>query len=384
MLNKILIFFTFLISVFFPPLILVNITPSLFRSSLFVIFLTLILLKLSINNSSNSILVYKKYLIHIILLFFYFIIILFRSIFLNIDFSISFGYFLMLFIPLSFQIIFLLDKTFFFNKLLNLYILSFKVICYSIIINFVLNLFISINLGFLSSLLSNDNYEYNASFFGISIDKFFGPINVSRNFFFFIEPVFTSIFFVFNIVFVSNILLDKHKRRFKIINLLAGLLTFSFLFFILILLVYTIKSLKKINIVQILFILPLLLIIGFGVFFIFDSSSFVERTIRFQGALDEISLMNLSEFLIGFGYLKEFSLDRGFSAGILSLLLESGAIIYFIVIYFLYSLSSSKLLFIITLVSLFAFEPIKFPLFWISFIISSFIFKSKFNFQINN
>ena len=135
MLNRSLIFFTLLISVFFPPFIFVNITSSLFRTSLFVIFLIVILVKLITNQGGSSLLIVKKYFVHFFLLLIYFLIIVYRALLLKVDFSISFGYFLILIIPLSFQLIFLLDKSAFFSRLLKFYILSFKIICYCIILN---------------------------------------------------------------------------------------------------------------------------------------------------------------------------------------------------------------------------------------------------------
>lgn len=377
MINKYVIFFSFFISIIFPPLVFANLTSSNFRAGLFAIFLGTLILKLFPIMSSKLFIVLSKYWIHLLCLLVYLIIIILRWAFFNIDFSISFGYFLVLLVPLLFHIIFFYDNERFTSRFIKTYIYFFNIICYSIIINFLFNLIYTINIDILSSLFTNENYEYNVSIFGISIDKFFGPINVSRNFFFFIEPVFTSTFFILNIFYISKCLTGKHKSRFALINLLAGILTFSFLFFILLIFVFFSKSISKFKLKQLLVGIPVVSLLGFFVFTIFDSSSFLERSIRFQAALEEISAMKFVDYIFGFGYLKEYSLDRGFSAGILNLLLEGGAIIYFIVIYFLYSFSSSRVLFIICIVSLFVFEPNKFPFFWLSYIISSYVFRSK-------
>ena len=166
------------------------------------------------------------------------------------------------------------------------------------------------------------------------------------------------------------------------INIIAGILTFSFLFFVLLIIIYFIIAISKFKIKQIFISIPIALLSGVFILSIFDSSSLFERSIRFQAALEEISTMNLVDYIYGFGYLKEYAFDRGFSAGILNLLLEGGGLIYLIVIYFLFSLSSSNLLFYISIISLFVFEPNKFPFFWISLTVSSYVFKS--NYQLSN
>jgi hypothetical protein len=381
MLNKYFLIFTFLILLIFPPFVFVNLIPSIFRSILFFIFLCILIIKefsiLKIKFSE----VLSRYWTHFLFLFIYLIIIIIRSFIFNFDFLISFGYYLIFLSATLFHIIIFHSEKKIVKKFIKYYIFFFKIICIFIILNFLCNLFFSINIGFLSTLFSNENYEYNVSIFGISINKFFGPINVSRNFFYFIEPVFASIFFIFNIFFISECLNTKEKNHFLMINLIAGILTFSFLFFVLLILVFFLKSISKFKIKQIFLGVPIALLLAFLIFSIFDSSSILERSIRFQAAFEEISTMKFIDYIFGFGYLKEYSLDRGFSAGILNLLLEGGAIIYLIFLYFLFSLSNSRLLFFICFISLFVLEPNKFPFFWISFTLSSYVFKTKFNFS---
>jgi hypothetical protein len=380
MLNKYLLIFSFFILIIFPPFVFVNLFSSSFRVSLFFIFLSILTIKLlSILTIKLSDVLFK-YWSHFLFLLIYLIILLIRTLLFNFEFLISFGYYLIFLCATFFHIIFFHSENKFIENFYKYYIIFFKIICFSIILNFICNLFFSINISFLSTLFSSENYEYNVSLLGISIDKFFGPINVSRNFFFFIEPVFASIFFIFNIFFISECLNIKDKNRFLIINLTAGILTFSFLFFVLLIIVFFLKSISKFKIKQIIFGLPISLLLGFFVFSIFDSSSILERSIRFQAAFEEISSMKFIDYIFGFGYLKEYSLDRGFSAGILNLLLEGGAIIFLIFLYNLFSLSNSRLLFFISFISLFVLEPNKFPFFWISFTLASYVFKSKFKF----
>ena len=378
MLSKYFIFFTFLILIIFPPFVFVNLIPSSFRSVLFFIFLCILIIRLFSILTIKLSEVLLRYWIHFLFLFIYLIIIIIRSLLFNFDFLISFGYYLIFLSATFFHILFFHSEKNFIKQFINYYIFFFKIICISIILNFLCNLFFSINISILSTLFSSENYEYNVSILGISIDKFFGTINVSRNFFYFIEPVFTSIFFILNIFFISECLNTKEKNRFLIINLIAGILTFSFLFFVLLILVFFLKSIFKFKIKQIILVVPIALLLAFLIFSIFDSSSILERSIRFQSAFEEISTMKFIDYIFGFGYLKEYSLDRGFSAGILNLLLEAGGIIYLIFLYFLFSLSNSRLLFFICFISLFVFEPNKFPFFWISFTLSSYVFKSKF------
>jgi hypothetical protein len=378
MLNKYVLIFSFLILIIFPPFVFVNLISSSFRSILFFIFLCILFIKLFSISSTKLPVILSKHWIHFLFLFIYLIIIIIQSVLFSHDFIISFGYFLILFTAIIFHIIFFFSEKTIIEKFIKYYITFFKIVCLSILLNFLCNLFFSIKINSLSSFLSSENYDYNVSLFGITIDKYFGPINVSRNFFFFIEPVFTSPFFIFNIFFLADCLSYREKNRFLSMNIIAGILTFSFLFFVLLIIVFLVKSISKFKIKQIIIGVPIALLSGVFIFSIFDSSSIIERLIRFQAALDEISTMKYVDYIFGFGYLKEYAFDRGFSAGILNLLLEGGGIICLIVIYCLFSLSSSSLLFFICFISLFVFEPNKFPFFWISLTVSSYVFKSRY------
>jgi len=120
------------------------------------------------------------------------------------------GYFLILFF--SFLFFYTITRNQRFKEIfLNKYIFFFQIVCVAVIINFILNLF-STSINVLTPFFPNYfQYSYNASPFGLSISKYILGVNISRNFFFFIEPVYTAPFFLMNIFVIGLKLSNKSK-----------------------------------------------------------------------------------------------------------------------------------------------------------------------------
>jgi len=104
-----------------------------------------------------------------------------------------------------------------------------------------------------------------------------------------------------------------------------------------------------------------------------QSSSLDDRIYRFNIWTDIFQSYNLTEVLFGTGVdgvISRYS-DKHVSAGILSISLENGLVGAVLMLFFIVAVSGkNKLLIIIAFSSLLVFESYKFPLFWMSLIVS--------------
>ena len=219
---------------------------------------------------------------------------------------------------------------------LNLWSSSTLPIAILAIISFVIHQFSSFNADFLnfsSSNLFNPEYNYRMSIFGFTMYKDFGFVGVTRVCSFFNEPQYAGMFFAFNMLLIKNKIKSISKKYF-VINLLAGLLTFSVTFY-LAFFVLTIFSMKQKNI-RILFF-SLLIIFVYYVFIsdvsinrLMQGTSFSDRIDRNTYALDYlIDKASILNILFGHGIgnyqlINEDELGRGLSAGFIYLMMESG------------------------------------------------------------
>lgn len=260
----------------------------------------------------------------------------------------------------------------FYNFLIKNYLKLFSFISFSIIINFVLNIFFpSINI-LTPYFPSSFNYNYNASFLSLSISKPILGIVFSRNFWFFIEPVYTAPFFLINIFIISPNVLIKNKY-FLLLNTISGLLTFSYLFYIGYSILYLLKN--KPRGLFLLIAISLMVVINLNFDYensaLISSSSSSDRILRINLAFEALYNLSNIKLFFGSGYLFSQSLGMGVSAGILSSFLEGGFVgmVIPLVMALIYT-KFNKMIFCIVLLSLFTIEPYKMPFFWLTIIIS--------------
>lgn len=295
------------------------------------------------------------------------------SLYINMNsegFRSAIGYSLILF--LSYLLYVLIYSNFvFYTSLLDNYIKIIYLILFSVIINFLFNLFFS-SANFLTSYFPNNfSYDYSASVFGLSIKKVILGINISRNFWFFIEPVYTAPFYLINIFLIGPLIQFKNKWFIRL-NVISGLLSFSYLFFIGYAILYLLKN-KPYYLSFILSIISILIVylnFDFEGASLVTSSSSSDRLLRMDLALEVLSKFSLSKLLLGSGYLFSQSLEMGVSAGIFSSFIEGGLIGMIIpfILCLIYT-NFNKLLFCIVILSLLVVEPYKMPYFWITILI---------------
>jgi hypothetical protein len=366
--NEFITKYLVLISLFYSPFVFFAFVNETLRLSLFILLIFLLFIKLFFQKFKI------KKILNFSILFIFLIIYIISSIYINNNnegFRSSIGYSLILI--LSFLVYLNVNTNInFFNSLVKYYIFLINIIILSIIINFIFNVFGN-SINFLTPYFPNNfSYDYNASVFGLSINKSILGVNISRNFWFFTEPVYTAPFILINIFLIGPSIIEKRKY-FIILNIIIGILTFSYLFFIgyLILLI-----LKYRPYILILFFIAILFAF---VYFNFDyesnslisSSSSSDRLLRIQLAFEVLSKFSTSKIFLGSGYLFSQSLDMGVSAGIFSSFIEGGLIGMIIpLVLAIYYTNYNKVLICIISLSLFTIEPYKMPFFWIVIIIA--------------
>lgn len=205
--------------------------------------------------------------------------------------------------------------------------------------------------------------------FGFLLRKSLLGIGVYRSFFFFIEPVYLAFFYAANIFLVAPYLKGK-SNLFLFTNILGGLLTFSYLFIILSIILFVSKDwmLNRRNAFRVILILVLIVILPVANFFSVSSSG--DRIYRMNLFLYSMSEANISQVLFGQGFATQTGADQGFSAGILTSIFEIGIINLFVIVLFVLVMSNqNRNVFILFLVPMLVFEPIKLPLFWVLLVV---------------
>lgn len=209
--------------------------------------------------------------------------------------------------------------------------------------------------------------------FGAILTKDFAGIAVGyRSFFFFDEPVYLALFCAANIFLVAPSLKEE-SNIFLIANVLAGILTFSYLFIVLSIVLFFTKRMRTLSIKGGLYFLLLIgLIMIFSQVELFSSSSLGERLYRISLFFTAMEDANLFQFVFGRGFLQDTGFDRGFSAGLFTTIYEMGILGLVSILFFVKIWSDKKdYIFLLFLVSLLVFEPIKLPLFWLLVVVLS-------------
>jgi hypothetical protein len=366
----------FRISLLFPPLTFYQLINDTFRIVIFAIIL------ISLFSIQLSRAYLKNKMPKIASLWLFLPLYISASLYVNGQqgFRSALGYSMILLFALSiFSIINSQSYKEFTDHFLKLYTGLFFIIPVFCIINVFINVFIP-SLNIFSAYFSDKDYQYLGSPFGLVLVKPIMGITIYRSFFFFIEPVYLSLFYLINVFVIKNHV-KRFNRSFTMLNIVGGIVTFSYLFFVgyIILKIFKLPNLKKV-----------VSLIVFGlIIFVFqdailtnfmDSSSSDDRLFRIQGALGFLEKADITKILFGLGFLYDIGLDRGISAGLLSTVIENGilglAFLLFVIILFA---QKNLTIIIVIFLGLFTIEPFKLPLFWIAIILAGQLSQKRYN-----
>lgn len=217
----------------------------------------------------------------------------------------------------------------------------------------------------------HDTYLFTP--FGAILTKDFSGIAVVyRSFSFFIEPVYLALFCAANIFLVAPCLKEK-SNIFLIANVIGGILTFSYLFFVLSMLLFFYKKIPSFSFKGGFYLLSLIgLVVIFSQVDLFSSSSLNERIDRISLFFTAMNDTSLFQVMFGRGFAQDTGFDRGFSAGLFTTIYEMGIIGLAAILFFVNILSNKKrYIFLLFFVALLVFEPIKLPLFWMLVVVLS-------------
>ena len=361
----VLSFLIFSIVLFYPPFIFYQFINESVRIIFFAIILIILFIYQSVSNYNKNI--FFKILFLWFCLFGYFISSLLTNSFQGVKTSIGYSIILM-FALLIFSIVQSKIKVQFFKYMFNIYVLFFFILPIFCICNFLINL-LTPTFNFLTPFFSDSVYSYNASFFGLTIPKYIFGINISRHFFFFIEPVYLSFFYLINVFVISNFI-PKHSRFFKKLNIIGGLLTASFFFFIGFIIIKFLKMSFLYKRISILGMILLSIIFKDSISTFLSNSSFDDRFLRIDIGIEIIKNYNIEKLFFGTGYLFDHGFSKGVSSGLLTSFIEGGLVGLFTpLIFVLFICQGNKVLIAIVLMSLILFEPFKFPFFWFAIIL---------------
>ena len=225
--------------------------------------------------------------------------------------------------------------------------------------------------------LFNPKYGYRESIFGFTIGKDFDFIRVVRVCSFFKEPQYAGLFFAVNMLLAINCG-KLIPRKYLLVNLLAGFLTFSYTFYIvfLVALFFLIKQYIVKYILLIMFLFSIFLIFQIDTLGnIFEdfvtSSSYVDRLRRITNGIEiVVDNLSLSSLLFGngintFGEFNKDVLGRTISSGFLYLIYEYGFFIsYFILSLTIFIANKDRKLLLVSIIYLLVFPWFKYNIAW--------------------
>ena len=203
--------------------------------------------------------------------------------------------------------------------------------------------------------------------FGILLSKdFAGIFEVYRSFSYFLEPVLLAVFYVANIFLVAPHLKSK-SRLFLISNVIGGILTFSYLFFVLSFLIIFLNKVRAISMRSGIYILLFAICVQFFLQIdIFASSSLSDRVERMNYFLEAMGASDIYQFMLGHGFVQDTGFDRGFSGGLFTTIYEVGVVNLMAITYFVFILVNKNYqILLLFLAAQLAVEPIKMPLCWV-------------------
>lgn len=167
-------------------------------------------------------------------------------------------------------------------------------------------------------------YAYRYSFLGVTQNKNIFDFDVTQAYSYFVEAQYAGFYFTINVMMAIALNRRFKHRVWMVLNLMAGMLTFSTTFFISMAMLLSLKSRSKI----IYFSLLAAIIIAFGSSFV-KYTSFDDRELRLLVAIEVLSRSSPSELLLGHGVEVVDTTDvdprgRGINSGVLVLLVERG------------------------------------------------------------
>lgn len=191
-------------------------------------------------------------------------------------------------------------------------------------------------------------YTYYGNLLGYFIPYHFFDLFVPKINWYLFEPIYLSFFLGLNVVVADEICSgNKKSKRFRILNMIAGFLTFSTSYFIF-LFIYLVFQVLKLRFFRrtLVFIIPLAIVaISFVLYlFFFDSdvatfTSLSDRTDRLDIAAQAFSGNSIFSFLFGNGIgFVPSDADRGISSGILTILVERGLLVFVFITYLFYEI----------------------------------------------
>jgi len=266
------------------------------------------------------------------------------------------------------------------------------------IISFFLNQFIIFDTNFfyfIDNEFFNPTYDYKITIFGLTVLKNFGVVNIERVSSFFYEPQYAGLFFALNsLLFKYNKKLIS--KKFFILNVLAGLLTFSFTFYVILPLILVSNLERNQKILFFLFFLFFFVfVLVLSIYFFLDlkfylqdisflqKNSFKDRMIRNIFYFEIIYNANYANILFGHG-IKNFdtfdfdSFNKGLSSGLLYLLFEFGIVISIYILSLLIIFSNRYItLILVALIYLSIMPWFKYFFCWYIIIIAGLTFKIK-------
>jgi hypothetical protein len=261
--------------------------------------------------------------------------------------------------------------------LLKYYVAFFYVVPVLAVANFVINIFLP-SFNFLTPYLAENPYHYNISPFGLSVTKPIFGINFGRNFFYFVEPVYLALFYLVN-VFVIGPIVGKRSLFVKL-NIIGGIVTFSYLFFAgyIILKTFQMRKLYRVVIIS-LVVIFYLAFQSIALPGLLETSSVDNRFFRIETALQFIGQIGIGKILFGIGIEYEYISDFGINAGLLSTVIENGIFgLFFLSSIMLLFAQKNKFIIVIILLGLLTVEPFKLPLFWLAVVLAGEMSKAKY------
>lgn len=205
--------------------------------------------------------------------------------------------------------------------------------------------------------------------FGVHFKRAIGDITVYRSFFYFVEAAHIAIFYAANIIIVAP-LLKKGSKKFKKLNFLGGILSFSVTFYVALLFLFFIKRAKSLSNIIYFLIGILILFILSQAFELLGYTSSDDRTERFLIFFILMEQATPFQLLFGHGVLFETGFEKSFNSGLTLSIFETGVIGTLIQLLILILLCPNILIFSFFFISSLVVDPIHMPIFWFLIIVA--------------
>lgn len=170
------------------------------------------------------------------------------------------------------------------------------------------------------SLDLTNNYHYIITPFGVMIPKNFFGIDFLRGFSYFAEPVFGSVIFAGNF-FISKQIVGDKLNLYRILSIAAGILLFSYAFYLFFFYFYLTMQRKKIKIWYVVILFVMFIVYSAGVE-IMSASSMGVRSSLVELFLSEVGGWGAFEWMFG---MTNSSIEQiSFSGGLMQLIWDYG------------------------------------------------------------